>query len=99
MNDHVTLLGFVENPYPYIKNANIYCQTSLFEGLGRVLIEASHLNKVTISTDFPSAYSLIEPEVTGCIVPMKSELIAEKIMLLINSKDYFKRLPEIIFKG
>lgn len=95
---HVTLLGFIENPYPYIKNADVYCQTSLFEGLGRVLIEASHLNKVTISTDFPSAYSLIEPEVTGCIVPMKSELIAEKIILMIDNKDYFKKLETNLMK-
>lgn len=96
--DHVTLLGFIENPYPYIRNANVYCQTSLFEGLGRVLIEASHLNKVTISTDFPSAYSLIEPDVTGCIVPMRSELIAEKIMRIIDDKDYFKMLEGNLIK-
>ncbi len=98
LNNNVTLLGYIENPYPYIKNADIYCQTSKFEGLGRVLIEASHLNKVTISTDFPSSYSLIEPEVTGCIVPMNSGLIAEKISLMIKDEKYLKTLEKNLIK-
>lgn len=92
LSEHVTLMGFIENPYPYIKNSNVYCQTSLFEGLGRVLIEASHLNTVSISTDFPSAYSIIEPEVTGCILPMNSKLIADKIILMIENKSYLNNL-------
>jgi glycosyltransferase involved in cell wall biosynthesis len=94
LKNHVTLLGFIVNPYPYIKNTNIYCQTSLLEGLGRVLIEANHLNKVTVATDFPSAYSLIEPEFNGCIVPMKSELIADKISMMINDLDYLSNIEK-----
>ncbi|MEZ9835256.1 glycosyltransferase [Vibrio breoganii] len=98
LRNNVTLLGFIENPYPYIKEADIYCQTSLFEGLGRVLIEATHLNKVTVSTDFPTAYSIIDQEVTGCIVSMDKFVLADKISSLILDEEYLKTLESNLEK-
>ncbi|PMO31945.1 glycosyltransferase [Vibrio breoganii] len=98
LKNNVTLLGFIENPYPYIKEADIYCQTSLFEGLGRVLIEATHLNKVTVSTDFPTAYSIIDQEVTGCIVSMDKLVLADKISSLILEEGYLKTLESNLEK-
>lgn len=48
--DTVTLLGFKENPYPYIKNATIYAMSSDFEGLPLVITEALVLGKAIVST-------------------------------------------------
>lgn len=45
-------------------------QTSSFEGLGRTLIEASILCKPIVTTNFPTAYGLVEDGKTGFITEM-----------------------------
>lgn len=52
--DRVLFLGFVSNPYPYIKTASLFVHSSKFEGLPTVLIEALILNKVMVATDCPT---------------------------------------------
>lgn len=94
LKDTVILLGFRENPYPYIKFCDIYVQTSLFEGLGRTLIEASILSKPIVSTNFPTVYGIIEDEKTGLIAEMNAEDIAGKIERLILNPDLKNGLVE-----
>ena len=50
----VQLLGYKKNPFPYIKQADLFLLTSKFEGLPNVLIEALYLKKFIISTDCPT---------------------------------------------
>lgn len=50
----VLFLGFKENPYPYMKKANVFVMTSLYEGLPTVLIEALALGIPIVSLDCPS---------------------------------------------
>ncbi|UMB55465.1 glycosyltransferase [Lutibacter sp. A64] len=92
------LLGFRDNPYPYVKMCDVYVQTSHFEGLGRTLIEASILNKPIVTTNFPTAYSILEQDKTGVITEMNSKSIAggiEKIMTDLDFKNYLiKNLEE-----
>jgi len=46
----VTFSGFINNPYPYIRNASALVLTSESEGLPTVLIEAIYLNTTVFST-------------------------------------------------
>ena len=41
---YVFLLDVNSNPYPFIKNADIYVQTSCFEGFGLAIAEAEMVN-------------------------------------------------------
>ncbi len=50
----VKLLGYKKNPFPYIKQADLFLLTSKFEGLPNVLIEALFLKKFIISTNCPT---------------------------------------------
>ena len=45
------LLGQMENPYPYVKEADYFCLLSNFEGYGMVLDEAKILGKSIIITN------------------------------------------------
>lgn len=54
LEKQVTLLGYQDNPYPYIQNAKALILTSDAEGLPRVLIEALLLHTPVISVDCPS---------------------------------------------
>ena len=51
LQDTFLLLGAKENPYPYMKQADIFCLLSKFEGYGMVLEEAKILNKPIIITN------------------------------------------------
>ncbi len=92
MENHFFLLGADSNPYPYVKNCDIYVQTSLFEGLGLSVIEAALLHKPIVSTNFPTVFGIIENEKTGLIVEMSAEDIAEKIEQLLTDEHLKQRL-------
>lgn len=50
LGDCVTLLGWQENPYPYLKNADIVVCSSRYEGLSTVVTEALILGKAVVTT-------------------------------------------------
>ena len=54
LTDDVYFTGFVNNPYPYIQHADVLAFSSLWEGLGFVLIEALALGTPVVSSDCPS---------------------------------------------
>lgn len=88
------LLGADTNPYPYMKACDIYVQTSLFEGLGLTVIEASILQKPIVCTNFPTAFGILEDNETGLIAEMTPESIAENIERLINDVELKNKLIE-----
>lgn len=53
LSDSVELLPFNKNPYPLIKNAKLVLLTSEYEGLCRVMMEASILDTPIVSFDCP----------------------------------------------
>jgi glycosyltransferase involved in cell wall biosynthesis len=54
LKKNVKMLGYKSNPFPYIKNSDIFILTSKFEGLPNVLLEAIALKKIVISTNCPT---------------------------------------------
>ncbi len=54
LNNIVKLLGYKKNPYPYIKQSDIFILSSDYEGSPNVLIEAMYLKKSIISTRCPT---------------------------------------------
>lgn len=86
------LVGAKKNPYPYVSKSDIFVQTSIYEGLGTTLIEASFLNKPIVTTNFPSAYSIITHEETGLISEMNANAISEQIERLIVDQELKQKL-------
>lgn len=60
MKDRVIILGKKDNPYPYIKNCDIYVQPSRYEGKAVTVREAQILHKPIVITDFPTAHSQVK---------------------------------------
>jgi len=54
LDESVCLLGFVDNPYDYISNADAFILSSSWEGLPTVLIESLALSTKIVSTNCPS---------------------------------------------
>lgn len=59
--------GKLENPFPFIKNADFLLQLSDYEAFGFVLLEALVLGTTVITTDYSSASEMIN-ETNGYII-------------------------------
>lgn len=49
----VRFVGFLDNPYPLIQSADLFCLTSRYEGMPNVLVEAMSLGVPVLSVDCP----------------------------------------------
>lgn len=87
LSDHFLLLGVKSNPYPYIKNADIYVQTSRFEGFGLAIAEARMLNIPVVTTKFDAVYNQMVEGKNGLVVDMDSEAVCDGILKLIKEKE------------
>jgi len=94
LENHFTLLGLKSNPYPYLKQADLYVQTSRFEGKSIAIDEAKILNKPIVVTRFSTAKDQIEDGVDGLIVDMNAEAVAAGIETLIQDKALRVRITD-----
>ncbi|MBO1512365.1 glycosyltransferase [Metabacillus bambusae] len=91
---HFKLLGLKSNPYPYIQHADIYAQTSRFEGKSIAIDEAKILSKPIIVTNYSTAKDQITHNVDGLIVKMDPGSVAEGIERLIKNKELRESLSK-----
>lgn len=92
--DTVIPVGAKDNPYVYMRNADIYVQTSRFEGYCLTLAEARMLNKPVISTNFDVVYNQLRNGENGLIVNMDPEEIANAIIRLWEDENLRNRIME-----
>lgn len=81
------LLGIRDNPYPYIKQSDIYVQPSRFEGKSIAIDEAKILFKSIVVTNFSTVTDQITNEFNGLICDINSKSLANEIERLINNKE------------
>lgn len=93
--DHVILLGTQTNPYPYIKNCDIYVQTSLSEGWCLTVQEARILQKPIVTTPLPVMHEQIISGENGLIAKaVTPEALAESIQLLLDHPELRKKFAD-----
>jgi glycosyltransferase involved in cell wall biosynthesis len=87
LSDYVTLLGYVENPFPIIRQADAYVMTSDYEGLPNSLIEAQGLGIPAVAARCNyGPDEIVEDNQTGFLVPTgSSEATATAIIKLLAS--------------
>jgi glycosyltransferase involved in cell wall biosynthesis len=98
LTDRVIFLGQKENPYPFIKESDIYIQTSRYEGKSISIDEAKILAKPIVITNFGTAKNHINDGETGIISKMDAVSVANDIERLIKEKDLRTRLIENLNK-
>jgi glycosyltransferase involved in cell wall biosynthesis len=88
LQNEILLPGFVENPYPYFKNSDIFVLSSHYEGLPTVLIEALAFGLPIVSTDCPTGpREILENGKYGLLVPVGNyKKMAEAIIAILNNE-------------
>lgn len=83
VDDRVVFCGFQTNPYPLIKNADIFVLTSDAEGLPVVVSEALCLGKPIVATRITGPTELLAED-AGLLTSMDENEIALKIKALLD---------------
>jgi glycosyltransferase involved in cell wall biosynthesis len=92
LDNHFFLLGKKTNPYPYIKECDIYVQPSRYEGKAVTIREAQILGKPVVITNFPTAKSQARDGFDAIITPQSVEGIANGIRNLIDDPKLREKL-------
>ena len=83
VQDCFEFIGARENPYAYMKNADVLVQSSRFEGKSVVLDEGKILCCPIVTTNYPTVYDQINED-EGVIVGMSGKEIADGIMKILK---------------
>ena len=94
----IEITGLQDNPYPYIKNCDIYVQPSYEESYGLTIIEAQILGKTIVSTATVGGQSIINDGENGVIADINAESIAQKINLVYQDKDLQQSIQNTLAK-
>lgn len=85
MEDHVTVTGMLNNPYPYIARADLYVQPSRFEGYPMTILEALCLGCPIVSTDNGGAGEILQDGKEGHLCPISAVGIAKAVQRLLQT--------------
>lgn len=79
VDDIVEFVGFVRNPYPYIKAADVLLSTSCAEGFSLVICEAMALGVPVISTKTSGPVEILEQNTYGLLCDHDDESIFQAV--------------------
>lgn len=96
LHDKMILVGRTDNPYPYIKKADLYVQPSRHEGFGLAIAEALFLKKIVIATNLECIAEQIENGENGMLVPYDAKAFCQAIMECIFNEGLRKKLAHKI---
>jgi len=93
LTERVALPGFVVDPYPFFRSADLFVLSSEWEGFGNVIVEALECALPVVSTDCPSGPSeILEDGRYGRLVPVGDAAALASAMALSLSASHDREL-------
>lgn len=89
LQEHFILLGFTANPYSYMRQCDVYVQTSRHEGFGLTIAEARILNRPVVCTNFEACTMQMVDGKNGLITSFEPQDIANTIEKLLNDEQLY----------
>lgn len=86
LQERYILLGSKTNPYPFMKECDVYVQSSRHEGYCITLAEARCFNNPIVTTGFMGANEQIKNNKTGLIVDFSENEMYDAIKKIITDK-------------
>jgi len=96
LSNAVQMLGFCDNPFTLMKQADLFVMSSEFEGLPNALIEAQGLGLAAVSTRCPHGPAeIIDDEETGLLVPVNDvRALAAAILRLLRDQQTVEKMGQ-----
>jgi glycosyltransferase involved in cell wall biosynthesis len=92
LEDHIQLLGFVDNMQSFMNKIDILISVALWEGFGFVLAEGMVAKKPVLAFNLSSNSELVKDNQNGFLIPPNHlDLFADKLSLLIKDRDLRKK--------
>ena len=98
LENDVVLLGQIENPYPFFKNAKLFVHTAKYEGLPTVLLESLTLGTPVVAYDCPTGPKDIlgQNSEYGELIPLNDkDTFVEKIYELMNKNEKYENYRKL----
>jgi glycosyltransferase involved in cell wall biosynthesis len=80
LQEDIVITGFVDNPFPIMKQCDIYIQPSYEEAFGRTIKEALILGKKIVSTNTAGGREILGNNQYGLITTIDAQGLADGIM-------------------
>ncbi|BBM43942.1 glycosyltransferase [Leptotrichia trevisanii] len=93
LENDVILLGQIENPYPFFKNAKLFVHTGRYEGLPTVLLESLAFGTPVVAYDCPTGPKDIlgKNSKYGALIPLNDkDTFVEKVYELMNNNEKYE---------
>ena len=98
LENDVVLLGQIENPYPFFKNAKLFVHTAKYEGLPTVLLESLTLGTPVVAYDCPTGPKDIlgQNSEYGKLIQLNDkDTFVEKIYELMNKNEKYENYRKL----
>ncbi|WP_343008875.1 glycosyltransferase [Clostridium celatum] len=92
LEDYYILLGSRLNPYPFMKECDIYMQPSRHEGYCITLCEARCFDNPIVTTNFTGANEQIINEENGLVCDISEEGIYQSIKRLLDDRNLYNKI-------
>lgn len=86
LENHFIMLGAKKNPYPYMKQADLFVLSSQYEGKPIVISEALILKCPVIVTNYFSAKNQVSEEY-GCVLPNEDNSFVEGVVSILRDEN------------
>lgn len=87
LQDSLKLFGYVENPYPFLREADFLVCSSLYEGFSTFVTEAMILGKTVVTTDCTGMKELLGDSEYGLIVPNDEDSLYEGMVRMLSDPE------------
>lgn len=93
VNDVLTFCGRKNNPFPYLKQADLFVLTSSCESYGMVIKEAFILGKPVVAMRYPALSEIVNEGVNGLIADQSVDSLVDCISkMLDNDSQLLKKM-------
>lgn len=99
LNNFIELIGNKSNPYPYIKNSDLFVLTSDYEGFPMVVSEALILGIPILTTDYAAVDEQVENNLNAIVVNKNLDNIYTKVKEVIIENDKLNLLKSYIYEN
>ena len=96
LQERFVLLGATVNPYSYMRQCDVYVQTSRHEGYGLTIAEARILDRPVVCTNFEGCTMQMADGKNGLVTSFEPEAVADAVERLLNDKKLYSEIREYL---